>query len=79
MKNGKASVEIGNKRYKNLSTRHTTLNEQNDKTKSAQKVPIKMHTIVVRNQYTLGHFLAHFTQTCSIMGADEKFLAIFPF
>ena len=33
---------------------------------------------VVRNQYTLGHFLAHFTQTCSIMRADEKFLAIFP-
>ena len=33
---------------------------------------------VVTNPYTLGHFLAHFTQTCSIMRADGKFLAIIP-
>ena len=33
---------------------------------------------VVRNVYTLGHFLADFPQTCSIMRADEKFLAIIP-
>ena len=30
------------------------------------------------NLYTLTHFLADFTQTCSIMRADEKFLAIIP-
>ena len=36
------------------------------------------HVRVVRNVYTISHFFAHFTQTCSIMRADEKFLAIVP-
>ena len=37
-----------------------------------------MLILVVRNVYTLGHLLADFPQTCSIMRADEKFLAIIP-
>ena len=37
-----------------------------------------MKITVVTNLYTRTHFLALFTQTCSIMRADEKFLAIIP-
>ena len=39
---------------------------------------IKLRATVVTNLYTLDHFLADFPQTCSIMRADEKFLAIIP-
>ena len=41
--------------------------------------PIEIpHSLIVTNLYTWDHFLALFTQTCLIMRADKKFLAIIP-